>query len=97
MALIAALQTDLARAALSPKELALLRLGEVLTLDPHASPAAVAAARTAGWSDQEVADAIFLVSVFNMMTRIADAFALPPDASHPYDPAGTIPMASCGP
>jgi hypothetical protein len=56
----------------------------------------VRAAVAAGWSNEEVAQAIFVVAAFNMLTRIADAFALPPDASHPFEPGAKLPMLRCG-
>jgi len=89
------LQGDLARATIDAKDRALLALAETLTLDPSASPERVRAAVRAGWSHEQVADAIFVVSVFNMMTRIADAFALPPDASHPFPANAKLPMRRC--
>jgi hypothetical protein len=42
-----------------------------------------------------VALAVFLVSYFNMRTRIANAFALPPDERHPYDPSAILPLLRC--
>lgn len=35
--------------------------------------------REAGWTDPQIAEAVYIGSFFNMMVRIADAFhALPP-------------------
>jgi alkylhydroperoxidase family enzyme len=93
--LILALQLDLDKADVSKKERALLLLAEILTLSPHGAGEAVIKALEAGWSHQEVADAIFLVSYFNMLTRIADAFALPPDEYHPFEPDAGVPMLHC--
>jgi alkylhydroperoxidase family enzyme len=93
--LIAAIQGDLAAAPLTPPELAMLQLAERLTLEPAAVVPAVRDAKAAGWLDEEVAHAIFLISYFNMVTRIANAFALPPDDSHPFNPAATLPLWEC--
>jgi alkylhydroperoxidase family enzyme len=92
---IAALQGDLTGSVFTEKEMALLLLAETLTVDPPASDLMTRKAVEAGWTETEVAHAIFVVSYFNMVTRIADAFTLPPDESHPYDPATVLPMLRC--
>jgi len=93
--LIAALQIDLEKAELSSKEKALARLAEVLTTRPQSSRAAVRSAREAGWAREQVDDAIFLISYFNMRTRIMDAFDPPPDRFHPIRPGATLPLLRC--
>ena len=92
---IAALQAELVPGSFTDKESALLRLAEDRTLDPAGAGEATRRAVAAGWEPDEIASAIFLVSYFNMVTRIADAFDLPPDESHPYDPEGALPMLRC--
>jgi alkylhydroperoxidase family enzyme len=92
---ISSLQIELDEELFSPEDLALLRLAEQLTLDPSAAEAATYEALAIGWSEREVAQAIFIVAYFNMVTRIADAFALPPDVTHPYDPDTVLPMLRC--
>lgn len=92
---IAALQGDLAEALFGDKEMALLRLAEQMTVDPGRSSAATRTAAEAGWSHEEIADAIFVVAYFNLKTRIVEAFALPPDSCHPFDPAVELPMLRC--
>lgn len=89
---IAAIQVDLLSVDVSRKEKALLRLAEDLTLNPAIAAGAVQEAVDAGWSNEEIAHAIFLVSYFNMATRIVDAFNLPPDEYHQFDPNETLPM-----
>jgi hypothetical protein len=38
--------------------------------------------REAGWTDPQIAEAVYIGSFFNMMVRIADAFhALPPSVT----------------
>jgi alkylhydroperoxidase family enzyme len=81
---------------LTGKDKALLHLAERLTTAPATIGPAVRAAAAQGWSDTEVADAIFYVSHINMLSRIATAFGLPPDATHPYSPDSTLPMRRCG-
>lgn len=57
-------------------------LAFVETLSRHAfliDDAMVAELRAVGWSDPQIAEAVYIGSFFNMMVRIADAFrALPP-------------------
>lgn len=46
--------------------------------------------REVGWTDPQIAEAVYIGSFFNMMVRIADAFqALPP----PVTDMGGIPAA----
>ena len=89
---IAAIQVDLLSVDVSRKEKALLRLAEDLTLNPAIAAGAVQEAVDAGWSNKQIAHAIFLVSYFNMATRIVDAFNHPPNEDHHFDPNETLPM-----
>lgn len=93
---IVQLQTDIGGSEFSDKEKALLVLAERITINPPSASALVAPALAAGWSEAEVAQAIFVAAYFNMLNRIAEAFALPPDADHPFDPTSEFPFHSCG-
>jgi alkylhydroperoxidase family enzyme len=43
--------------------------------------------REAGWTDPQIAEAVYIGSFFNMMVRIADAFhALPPPVTEADGP-----------
>jgi alkylhydroperoxidase family enzyme len=90
-----ALQTDLDKVKTEVKEKALLVLAQTITKEPSLAPEAVIAASRAGWSDDEVAEAIFIASMYNMVNRVAVTFALPPDDAHPFDPNSPIPLLSC--
>jgi len=46
----------------------------------------------AGWSEEQVAQAVFFTAYFNMLTRIAAPLALPPDSGHRFDENTPIPM-----
>jgi alkylhydroperoxidase family enzyme len=94
-ALLAALQGNLDEAKVGAKDRSLLKLAERLTLDPASSSEAVRAAVASGWTNEQVADAIFVITLFNMLTRIADSFALPPDGEHPFRPDTKLPMLRC--
>jgi alkylhydroperoxidase family enzyme len=93
--LVAALQMDLRNAELSEKDAAMMRLAEAMTSHPQESRSAVQSAKRAGWSDEEVEDAVFFISYFNMRTRIMVAFDQPPDAHHPFRLGAAIPMLRC--
>jgi alkylhydroperoxidase family enzyme len=93
--MIALQRSDLSGHPFDPKEKNALSLASILTTEPSLSGTSVRAALEAGWTNAEVAQIIFFVSYMNMMNRIAAAFNLPPDASHPYHPGGKLPMIRC--
>lgn len=95
--LMTALQNGIGSFDFDPKQKAALLLAERLTVYPSQSGSHVKNAVNAGWAHEQVAQLIFFVSYMNMMNRIAQAFDLPPDDYHPYDPDGRLPMLRCGP
>jgi alkylhydroperoxidase family enzyme len=72
-------------------------LAFVETLTRHAyriDDAMVVELRDVGWSDPQIAEAVYIGAFFNMMTRIADAFgAMPPPVT---DAQGGVPLALTG-
>ena len=70
---------------MSPAEQKLLAF--VDTLSRHAwriDDAQVQGLRDVGWSDAQIAEAVYIGSFFAMMTRVADAFrAMPPPVTDP--------------
>ncbi len=82
---------DLDRAPITPAERLLLEF--VGTLTKHAykiTDEQVQGLRDAGWTDAQIAEAVYDGAFFNMMVRIADAFDIhPPEA---WDPDG-VPSA----
>ncbi len=93
---ILALQTDIAGSDFSEKDKALLLLAERITIEPWSAHLLVGPALAAGWSEAEVAQAIFVTGYFNMLNRISEAFAFPPDEDHPFDPVPKFPILDCG-
>jgi alkylhydroperoxidase family enzyme len=82
---------DLARAPVSPAERLLLEF--VGTLTRHAyriTDEQVQALRDAGWSDAQIAEAVYDGALFNLFVRLADAFDIHPPAM--MDTAG-VPRA----
>ena len=78
---------DLDRAPVTPAERLLLEF--VGTLTRHAyriTDEQVQALRDVGWSDAQIAEAVYDGALFNMLVRIADAFDIHPPAL--MDPEG---------
>jgi alkylhydroperoxidase family enzyme len=83
-------QVDLAK--LTPKDRALLRYVEELTLRPaDMSDAQTQAVRAAGWKDEELFEAAFVTSLFAFFNRMADAYGLDYAAGGWRPPAATTP------
>jgi alkylhydroperoxidase family enzyme len=82
---------DLDRAPISPAERLLLEL--VGTLTRHAyriTDEQVQGLRAVGWTDAQIAEAIYDGALFNLFVRLADAFDIHPPAM--MDPDG-VPAA----
>ena len=47
--------------------------------------------REAGWSDEQVAEAVYVAALFNLFVRLADTFGIEPPAM--YEPNG-VPSAA---
>ena len=74
--------------AVGPKNKALLRYVEQLTLRPaQVRDADVQAVRTAGWTDEEIWEASFITSLFAFYNRMADAYGLDYPAIGYFPPA----------
>lgn len=46
--------------------------------------------REAGWSDEQIAEAVYDAALFNLFARLADAFGIEPPAQ--YEPTGIPPI-----
>jgi len=78
---------DLNAADLTPKQRLLLEF--VATLTRHAyriTDEQVQGLREAGWTDAQIAEAVYDGALFNLFVRLADAFDIHPDPS--FDAAG---------
>ena len=68
---------DLAAASLPDKERILLEYIELLTRNAcRATPEHVQGLRDAGWTDNQIAECVFVTALFAMFNRVADAFGL---------------------
>jgi alkylhydroperoxidase family enzyme len=78
---------DLDAAGLSPKHRLLLEFVETLTRHAYRiTDEQVQGLRDAGWSDAQIAEAVYDGALFNLFVRLADAFDIHPDPT--YDAAG---------
>jgi alkylhydroperoxidase family enzyme len=79
---------DLDAAGLTPKHRLLLEFVETLTRHAYRiTDEQVQALREAGWSDAQIAEAVYDGALFNLFVRLADAFDIHPPAA--YDAEGT--------
>jgi alkylhydroperoxidase family enzyme len=78
---------DLDAADLTPKQRLLLEFVETLTRHAYRiTDEQVQRLREVGWSDAQIAEAVYDGALFNLFVRLADAFDIHPDPS--YDAAG---------
>lgn len=68
---------DLESATLTEPERALLQFVELLTRHAWKNTAEdVQQVRDAGWSDEQIAEAVYITALFAFFNRVADAFGL---------------------
>ncbi len=68
---------ELAAAAVTDQERALLEYVELLTKHAYRATAEDAAKlRAAGWTDPQIAEAVYITALFAFFNRVADAFGL---------------------
>ena len=78
---------DLHAANLTPKHRRLLEFVETLTRHAYRiTDEQVQRLREAGWTDAQIAEAVYDGALFNLFVRLADAFDIHPDPS--YDATG---------
>lgn len=72
------IQGQLEKAGLDPAELALLKYAELITRAAHRStPQDVQKLRDAGWSEDQISEAVYIIAMFAFFNRVADAFGIP--------------------
>ena len=82
---------DLDRAPVTPAERLLLEFVETLTRHAYKiTDEQVRGLRTAGWTDPQIAEAVYIGALFAMFVRLADAFDIHPPPT--MDPDG-VPRA----
>ena len=83
---------DIDRAPITPAERTLLAF--VATLTRHAyriTDEQVQELRDVGWTDPQIAEAVYVGALFNLFVRLADAFDIHPPARYEID--GEVPAA----
>ena len=82
---------DLDRAPVTPAERLLLEFVGTLTMHAYRiTDEQVQGLRDAGWSDAQIAEAVYIGALFNLFVRLADAFDIHPPAMMD---AGGVPRA----
>jgi alkylhydroperoxidase family enzyme len=83
---------DIDRAPLSDAERKLLAFVETLTRHAYRiTDEQVQGLRDVGWSDAQIAEAVYDGALFNLFVRLADAFDIHPPARYEID--GEVPAA----
>ena len=77
-----------------PERLLLEFVGTITTGAYRVTDEQVQGLRDAGWSDEQIAEAVYDAALFNLFVRLADAFDIEPPAM--YEPDG-IPKAAARP
>lgn len=68
---------DIEAAALSEKERELMRFSELVTRHAYrTTPADTARLREVGWTEDQIAEAVYITALFAFFNRVADAFGL---------------------
>lgn len=77
---------DLDAAGLTPKHRLLLEFVETLTRHAYRiTDEQVNALREVGWTDAQIAEAVYDGALFNLFVRLADAFDIHPDPRYDAD------------
>ena len=76
---------DLDKAPVTPEERLLLQFIETLTKHAYRiTDSQVQGLRNVGWNEEQIAEAVYVGSLFNMFVRLADAFDIhPPEGTEP--------------
>jgi alkylhydroperoxidase family enzyme len=75
----AIVEGKLDEAALTPAERALLEYVELVTHAAYRTTAEdVQKLRDAGWTEDQIAEAVYVTAMFAFFNRVADAFGVPP-------------------
>jgi alkylhydroperoxidase family enzyme len=75
----AVLEGQLDESGLTVAERALMDYVKLITEASHRSvPEDVQKLRDAGWSEDQVAEAVYITAMFAFFNRVADAFGIPP-------------------
>ena len=66
-------------AGLTPAEMELMKYTELITQSASRSTSEdVQRLRDAGWSEDQISEAVYIIAMFAFFNRVADAFGIPP-------------------
>ncbi len=83
---------DIDRAPVTPAERKLLAFVETLTRHAYRiTDEQVQGLRDVGWTDPQIAEAVYVGALFSLFVRLADAFDIHPPARYEID--GEVPAA----
>jgi uncharacterized peroxidase-related enzyme len=86
---VRAVQDDYRAAGLPPREVALLDYAVKLTKDPRGvGRGDLDALRTAGYTDEQLVDAVQCIGYFNFINRVLDGLGVDPEPGMRYAGAG---------
>ena len=78
---------DLDAAGLPPQERLLLEFAGTIARAAHrVTDEQVEGLREAGWTDEQIAEAVYVAALFSLFVRLADTFGIEPPPE--YEPAG---------
>ncbi len=73
------MEGDLRKAGLTDAELALMEYVELVSKAAYrTTPDDVQRLRDTGWKEEQIAEAVYIIALFSMFNRIANAFGVPP-------------------
>lgn len=71
------LKANYRKAAIEPREMAMLEFAELLTVQPsNVMESDVQTLRNHGWTDEDIVDIVHQTALFNYMTRVADGLGI---------------------
>ncbi|MFN0017007.1 MAG: carboxymuconolactone decarboxylase family protein [Pirellulaceae bacterium] len=83
---------DLAAAPVTDAERALLQFAELLTRHAYKNtPEDVQKVRGAGWTEEQIAEGVYVVAMFAFFNRVADAFGLEDPGYFNMPPTSVMP------
>lgn len=83
---------DLAAAPVTDAERALLQFAELLTRHAYKNtPEDVQKVRDAGWTEEQIAEGVYVVAMFAFFNRVADAFGLEDPGYFNMPPTAVMP------
>lgn len=76
--MLAFMEGNLDKAELTDAERALMKYAELVTKAAYrTTPEDVQSLRDAGWKEEQIAEAVYIIALFAMFNRIANAFGVP--------------------